>query len=75
VRELSKPDLLEFLSAKIGRWDNIWWNGELIGLGEALGRASELPPSEHAICSHDEVLLPAELERSTKVAGQPPRRV
>jgi len=61
VRELSKPDLINFLYGKVGRWDSIWWNGELIGIGEALGLASELLPSECAMCSHDEVLLPTHL--------------
>ena len=63
MRELSKAELIDFLEGKVGRWDSVWWNGELITLGEALGLANELLPSEHAICSYDEVLLPAQLAR------------
>jgi hypothetical protein len=61
VRERSKEDLLAFLYSKVGRWDSVWWNGELIPMGEALGRANELLPSERALCSHDEVILPRQL--------------
>ena len=61
MRERSKEDLLAFLYSKVGRWDSVWWNGELIPMGEALGRANELLPSERALCSHDEVILPRHL--------------
>ena len=64
VRQLTKERLIVFLSGKIGRWDSIWWNGELVSIGEALGRANDLLPSESAVCSHDEVLVPRQLERS-----------
>jgi len=60
VRELNKRDLITFLYGKVGRWNSIWWNGELLSLGEALGRANELMPSERALCSRDEVLLPGD---------------
>ena len=65
MRELSRDDLITFLYGKVGRWDTVWWNGELISLGEALGRADELLPSDHALCSRDEVLLPRELAPAT----------
>jgi hypothetical protein len=69
VRELRRDDLLQFLYGKVGRWDTVWWNGELISLGEALGKANELLPSEHALCSRDEVLVPDELEPGPKQAS------
>jgi hypothetical protein len=62
VRELQKDDLLQFLYGKVGRWDTVWWNGQLISLGEALGKANELLPSERALCSRDEVIIPNDLE-------------
>jgi hypothetical protein len=65
LRERTKDDLITFLRAKVGRWDSVWWNGELITIGEALGRASELLPTEQVLCARDEVLLPSELERAT----------
>ena len=68
MREKSKEELLAFLSSKVGRWDSVWWNGELIPMGEALGRADELLPSERALCSHGEVILPRQL------AGDDPAR-
>jgi hypothetical protein len=74
VRELSKPDLMSFLYRKVGRWDSVWWNGELVSLGEALSRANDLPPSERALCSHDEVLLPRELEQQAHVDSSARRR-
>jgi hypothetical protein len=61
--------LITFLRAKIGRWDSVWWNGELISVAEALGRANELLPTELALCARDEVLLPSELERATSPAA------
>lgn len=64
MRELSRDDLITFLQGKVGRWDTVWWNGELVNLGEALARADELMPSELALCSRDEVILPRELART-----------
>lgn len=68
MRERNKDELQRFLRAKIGRWDSVWWNGELMTIGEALGRASDLLPEEKALCSHDEVLVPRELEQETEAA-------
>ena len=62
MRELQKDDLIQFLYGKVGRWDTVWWNGHLISLGEALGKANELLPSEQALCSRDEVIVPGDLE-------------
>lgn len=69
MRELDRDELISFLYRKVGRWDSIWWNGELITLGEALGRANELPPSNRALCSRDEVLLPGALAPARSEAG------
>lgn len=65
MRELSRDDLMAFLRGKVGRWDTVWWNGELVSLGEALARADELMPSDMALCSRDEVILPRELARAS----------
>ena len=61
MRQLRRDQLISFLETKIRRWDSVWWNGELIPIPEALGRASELLPSDLALCSRDEVLLPRHL--------------
>lgn len=58
MRELQKDALLTFLYRKAGRRDSVWWNGELIAVAEALSRANELLPSDSALCSLDEVLVP-----------------
>lgn len=68
MRQLAKDDLMAFLYRKVRRWDTVWWNGELISVAEALGRASDLPPSEGALCSHDEVIVLQQLERETAAA-------
>ena len=73
MRERSKEELISSLTAKIGRWDSVWWNGELVSIGEALARANDLPPSERALCSHDEVLVPRQLEQETQPVGYIPR--
>jgi hypothetical protein len=69
VRELSRDDLIAFLYSKVGRWDTVWWNGELVNIGEALARADELMPSERALCSRDEVILPGHLAHATSGSG------
>jgi hypothetical protein len=63
---------MTFLYGKVGRWDTVWWNGELVSLGEALARADELLPSERALCSRDEVILPGDLAHATNAAGELP---
>ena len=70
MRELSRDDLITFLYGKVGRWDTVWWNGELVGIGEALARADELMPSERALCSRDEVILPRDLAHATSAPGE-----
>jgi hypothetical protein len=72
LRQLRRDQLVSFLEAKIRRWDSVWWNGELISIPEALGRASELLPSELALCSRDEVLLPEHLGTEEAISAQPP---
>ena len=72
MRELSRDDLMAFLYGKVGRWDTVWWNGELVSLGEALARADELLPSEVALCSRDEVILPRHLAHATSAPGEVP---
>jgi hypothetical protein len=62
VRQVNREELLRYLRRKVGRWDTVWWNGELLSVAEALVRASELPPTTDALCGQDEVLLPAQLE-------------
>jgi hypothetical protein len=72
LRQLRRDQLISFLEAKIRRWDSVWWNGELIPVSEALGRASELLPSDSALCSRDEVLLSRQLGADETGAAGPP---
>jgi hypothetical protein len=69
VRQVSRDDLLAFLYRKVNRWDSVWWNGELISLAQALGRANDLPSTARALCSHDEVILPQQLEVEPAIGG------
>ena len=69
MRQLRRDQLVSFLEAKIRRWDTVWWNGELISIPEALGRASELLPSELALCSRDEVLIPERLRSEETISA------
>ena len=62
MRQVNRDDLIKYLQRKIGRWDTVWWNGELLSVAEALVLASELPPTTEALCGQDEVLLPNQLE-------------
>jgi hypothetical protein len=72
LRQLRRDQLISFLEAKVRRWDSVWWNGELIPIPEALGRASELLPSDLALCSRDEVLLSRHLGGGKTGAAEPP---
>jgi hypothetical protein len=72
LRQLRRDQLISFLEAKVRRWDSVWWNGELIPIPEALGRASDLLPSDLALCSRDEVLLSRYLHGEETTSAGPP---
>jgi hypothetical protein len=68
MRQVGKEELIAFLRRKAGRRAYVWWNGELIPLSQAFGRASDLPPAERVLCRQDEVLLPRLLEVASHVS-------
>ncbi|HEX2172352.1 MAG TPA: hypothetical protein VHL09_07900, partial [Dehalococcoidia bacterium] len=58
--------LIERLRARARRGgpaEQVWWNGELIHVGEALARASELADEEDIQARGDDVVIPRQLER------------
>ncbi len=54
---MSKKELLDYLAGKVGRWRWVWWNGELVSLGEAMGRAARLAGNEQIIVSGEEIIV------------------
>lgn len=54
---MSKKELLDYLAGRVGRWRWVWWNGELVSLGEAMGRAADLVGNEQIIVSGEEIIV------------------
>ena len=62
---MRREELLRYLEKRARRsgpaeW--VWWNGELIHVSVALGRASRLAPEAHVQRRGDDVLVLAELD-------------
>ena len=57
---MTREQLIQRLRARArrgGRAEQVWWNGELLHVGEALLRASELPEDEQIQARGDDVLI------------------
>jgi hypothetical protein len=63
---MNREQLIERLRARARRGgpaEQVWWNGELIHVGEALTRASELADQEDIQARGDDVVIPRQLDR------------
>ena len=61
---MDRDELISRLQArarKKGSIQQIWWNGELIRISEALWRAAHLEDAEPIQVGRDEVLIPSTL--------------
>lgn len=66
---MSREQLIDYLRDRVGRWRFIWWNGEMIPLGEAIARAVALPDGCEIVVNSDEVVVPRDLERLESPPG------
>lgn len=58
---LNRDELIEILSEQArqrGRSRRaVWWNGELVGVEQAIARAAELDDGDTALLSHGEIMV------------------
>lgn len=68
---MNREQLLHRLKARARRGgpaEQVWWNGELLHVSEAIVRAADLPANEEIRAHGDDVLIMRELERQARAA-------
>ena len=66
---MNREQLMRRLKARAERGgpaEQVWWNGELLHVSEALGRAADLHDDEPIQARGDDVLVPRYLERAER---------
>ncbi|HYY88433.1 MAG TPA: hypothetical protein VFA49_06545 [Chloroflexota bacterium] len=61
---MDREQLIQRLRARVRRGgpaEQVWWNGELVHVGEALVRAAELSDDEQIRARGDDVVIPRQL--------------
>ena len=61
---MDRDQLIERLRARVRRGgpaEQVWWNGELVHVSEALLRAAELSDNETIRARGDDVVIPSRL--------------
>jgi hypothetical protein len=64
-KAMDREQLIERLRARVRRGgpaEQVWWNGELLHVSEAIIRAAELSESETIRARGDDVVIPRQLE-------------
>lgn len=67
ARTMNREQLIRRLRARVirgGPAEQVWWNGELVHVAEAIARASELPEDEPIQARGDDVVVLRQLEPS-----------
>ncbi len=62
---MNREQLIRRLRARVQRGglaEQVWWNGELVHVGEALARAAELPDHEAIHARGDDVVILRDLD-------------
>jgi hypothetical protein len=62
---MDREQLIQRLRARVRRGgpaEQVWWNGELLHVSEALMRAAELSDNEPIRARGDDVVIPRQLE-------------
>ncbi len=70
---MNREQLIQRLRARARRGgpaEQVWWNGELVHVAEAMARASELPDSEPIQARGDDVVIPRHLDRDDDRRGR-----
>ncbi len=61
---MNRDQLLQRLRGRVlrgGLAELVWWNGELVHVGEAIARAAELPEGELIRARGDDIVIPRQL--------------
>ena len=61
---MDRDQLIQRLRARVRRGgpaEQVWWNGELVHVGEAILRAAELNENEQIRARGDDVVIPRQL--------------
>jgi hypothetical protein len=61
---MDRDQLIQRLRARVRRGgpaEQVWWNGELLHVSEAIARAAELADSETIRARGDDVVIPSRL--------------
>lgn len=61
---MNREQLIQRLRARARRGgpaEQVWWNGELVHVSQAIVRAAELPPNELIKARGDDVVIPRSL--------------
>jgi hypothetical protein len=64
---MDREQLIQRLRARVRRGgpaEQVWWNGELVHVSEALMRAAELGEYEQIRARGDDVVIPRQLQDS-----------
>lgn len=62
---MNRDQLIRRLRARVlrgGPAEQVWWNGELLHVGQALARAADLPEDEQIQARGDDVIILRQLE-------------
>jgi hypothetical protein len=62
---MDREQLIQRLRARVRRGgpaEQVWWNGELVHVSEAIVRASELNENEQIRARGDDVVIPRQLK-------------
>jgi hypothetical protein len=62
---MDRAQLLSYLRDRVGRWRFVWWNGEMVPIGEAILRAQELPEGCEILVQGDDIVVPKQLDPRT----------
>ena len=63
---MNRDQLMRRLRARVERGgpaEQVWWNGELLHVSQALAKAAQLPDDEQIQARGDDVVIMRELER------------
>lgn len=69
---MNREQLLHRLRARARRGgpaEQVWWNGELVHVSEAMARAVDLPENEQIQARGDDVVVLRQLERQEAAAS------
>ena len=70
---MDREQLIQRLRARVRRGgpaEQVWWNGELVHVSEAIARAAELSETEQIRARGDDVVIPRQLEEGCELRAE-----